>query len=139
MIRHNAPVFSDYIGIPYREPDCEPDAPGLNCWELCEKIMIEVFNIEPPKYQHHIAANGKSVTPVFVSALSEWQRIEASERRPGDLVLLNIAGYPMHLGILIDHRRMIHTLRNTGSSCEFIDGSTWRRRVSGFYRWSPST
>lgn len=141
MIRHNAPAFSDYsayIGIPYREPDSEPYAPGLNCWELCEKIMIEMFNIWPPKYRYKIPGKATSVSPVFVNELKEWQPIPADQRSAGDLVLLNVAGYPMHLGIMIDSRRMIHTLRGTGSACEYIDGLKWSKRVAGFYRWSPA-
>lgn len=139
MTRHNTPAFSDYaryIGIPYREPDCEPDQPGLNCWELCEKIMIELFGIVPPTYRYKV--NGSAIAPVFVTELEKWKTIDPADRAAGDLVLLNVAGYPIHIGIMLGRRHMIHTLRNIGSSCEEVTGIKWRKRVSGYYRWSPS-
>lgn len=140
MTRFSAPACSDlsqYIGIPYREPNSAPGS-GLTCWELCEKIMIEVFGTVPPKYSYSIQAKAEFIQPVFINELAKWKPVASEERSAGDLVLLNMAGYPIHLGILIDKKRMIHTLRGIGSMCEFVDSSKWRRRVSGFFRWGPT-
>lgn len=122
--------WSDYIGIPYAE---NGENTGLNCWELVELIMIEVFDVMPPHYVY--TGEYKDVAPIFCSELSAWMNIPYAKREPGDLLLLNIAGYPVHLGILVSPVEMVHTLRATGSCIERINTPRWRKRISGVYRW----
>lgn len=134
MIQHNSPACSDfsvYIGIPYSE---HGKRPGLNCWELVEKVMLECFGVRPPPY--HFSGDYRDVAPIFCAELQAWDYVPFDERRPGDVILLNMAGYPIHLGILIDKNQMLHTLRETGSCIEKIKGVKWQRRVSGVYRWN---
>lgn len=132
MILSNAPHFSNYIGIPYGGPDSN-DAHALNCWELVEKIMIEAFRKNPPRYE--FTGDYKKVYPVFLMELSAWQSIPFEQRQAGDVVLLNMAGYPIHLGILVNRSVMIHTLKNYGSCAENITTTRWRSRVVSVHRW----
>jgi cell wall-associated NlpC family hydrolase len=132
MIRSNAPRFSDYIGIPYGEPnDRTPGA--LNCWQLCEKIMIELFAINPPRYEY--TGEYEKVYPVFIMELAAWERVPFPKREPGDLILLNLKGYPVHLGILVTRATMIHTLRSHGSCAENIANPRWKNRIVSVHRW----
>lgn len=127
----NFRVYSSYIGIPYAET---MESEGLNCWQLCEKILIEVFGTRPPNY--HYYGDFKNVGPVFVSALEQWKKIEYENRSAGDLVLLRMSGYPIHLGIVISDKIMIHTLKQVGSRAEDYTCFKWKNRVIGFYRWN---
>lgn len=132
MIRSSAPDYSNYIGLPYRWTEGE----GLNCWELVELIMVEVFQVKPP----YVEFDGikENVAPLFVNQLSHWKQIDKGEHKEGDLVLLKVIGYPAHCGIMINKRSMIHTLKNSGSVIEQIDSYKWRNRLIGFYRWLGS-
>lgn len=132
MTLDNAQACFDLIGIPYRMPDENID--GLHCWELVERAMIEVFNIEPPII--HYTGALKDVEPVFMTQLAAWDHVAAPDRKPGDLVLLSIAGYPVHCGILIERNKMLHTLANTGSVIESVDDHRWSKRITGYYRWN---
>lgn len=132
MIPPNTPDFFNYIGIPYAE---KPGDTGLNCWQLCEKIMVEVFDVVPPKY--HYGGNYADVAPVFCAALDAWDQVPFEHRSVGDVVLLRMAGYPIHLGILVEPNKMIHTLKRVGSMLEDITSIKWNRRVEGVFRWRP--
>lgn len=130
MTPHNAQRFFKYIGIPY---SAYGKRPGLNCWELVEKVMIDEFGIVPPHYEYD--DDYRKVDSLFVSELQRWQHIEYDDRRPGDLILLIVQGVPIHLGILIDQNLMLHTLPGIESVCEDFTRQPWKNRISGIYRW----
>lgn len=124
--------FEPYIGIPYREPP-DINGEGLHCWELVEKVMQEVFGVTPPIV--HYTGSIKDVEPVFMTQLAAWLFVCNGQQLPGDLVLIRMAGYPVHCGILVSPKVMLHTLKGRCSCIENITRPQWKRRVLGFYRW----
>ncbi len=137
MILRNARPFSDFIGIPYGDENNQ-DPDRLNCWQICERIMVECFGVQPPTYDYQ--GEFKKVESCFVENLSQWDEVLLEDRQPGDLVLLSIAGHPIHLGILIYRNIMVHTLDSVGSCTEDITRVSWQKRIKGFYRWrSPNS
>lgn len=133
MIQDNAPDFSKYIGIPYAGPEDETGS-GLNCWQLVEKVMREVFHMKPPivKYTGPL----DKVAPIFMAHMQSWDYVEMESRVPGDVLVLRVAGYPVHCGILISQGAFLHTLKGRNSCTEQIKSITWRRRIVGIYRWN---
>lgn len=134
MIQRKPLDFSKYIGIPYRTPDKDKD--GLHCWELVEKVMHEVFEMQPPV----ISFSGKkeSIEPMFMTHLQNWKTVDAIDVKVGDMVMLRIAGYPMHCGIMIGDNLMLHTLKGRNSCVENLNSVQWNKRVLGFYRWNDN-
>jgi hypothetical protein len=62
-------------------------------------------------------------------------RVEAP--REGDLALMIIRGQPCHVGVVVGRpgeRNMLHTLNPHDSVLDYYDGTTWRKRLEGFYR-----
>lgn len=132
MIRRNALGFSEFIGIPYREPH-DRESEGLHCWELVEKAMRELFRVEPPGIE--FSGTYDQSAPVFMNRLRYWRHIDFSERRAGDLIVLRIAGDPCHCGILVNQTDMLHTMKGHNSCVESVIGSRWESRIYGVYRW----
>lgn len=131
MTRPSAPAFSEYVGIPYRDPRAA--APGLHCWELVELVMREVFHMKPPAIE--FSARPKDSGPVFMDRLRYWRFIPFDQRRAADLIVLRIAGEPVHCGILTSRDFMLHTMAGRNACLEPVLGSRWEKRIHGVYRW----
>lgn len=127
-----------YIGIPYSEPAFNSESkrvPGLHCWELAEKIMIEVFGIKPPIVNYTGPLN--KVESVFLIQLASWDHISQGNQKAGDLVLLRMLGYPAHCGVMVSKTSFIHVMPggNRSSTLEHVTSIQWRNRVLSFHRW----
>ena len=53
-----------------------------------------------------------------------------------DLALFLIAGRPVHIGLLIDRRRVLHAEKKIGVFIERIDSTMWAKRLEGVYRYA---
>lgn len=133
MIQDSALDFSKYIGIPYADPESN-SSNGLNCWQLVEKVMKEVFHMEPPIVQYTGPLD--KVAPIFMAHMQSWEYVNYDSRSPGDVLVLRVAGYPVHCGILISRKHFLHTLKNLNSSKESLESMRWKRRLVGIYRWN---
>ena len=48
--------------------------------------------------------------------------------------MLNVMGRPLHIGVIIDNKKMIHTNRNSGVVIENFTGAKWKPRIIAYYR-----
>lgn len=124
-------ALRDYLGIPYLEHGT--DGVGMSCWQLVEWYLREELNIHPPRYHHHGPLN--TVGPVFMNHLDQWQRVPPENRTRGDLVMLRVAGQPIHCGVVVDHNTFLHTLKGMDSSVDRLNSVQWNKRIMGFWRW----
>lgn len=61
---------------------------------------------------------------------------KVTEARPGDLLLMNLAGKPMHLAIYLGDNRMIHTYaKGPGRVIEVPMGRVWWNALDSIWRW----
>ena len=123
--------FSKYIGIPYRDPGSTGE--GLHCYELVERVMSEVYHMEPP--DAYFTGHYKDSAPVFMNKLLYWMAVPFKQRQPGDMLVLKIAGAPVHCGIIVNELLMLHTLKGRDSCLESYLSANWTRRIYGVYRW----
>ena len=52
----------------------------------------------------------------------------------GDIILINLMGRPIHIGVALDNKTMIHTIKSSGVVIEDFSGVKWNKRIEGFYR-----
>lgn len=126
--------FSKYIGIPFKDKGRTYE--GLDCWGLLCLIFKEQFNIEIPTFldEYPTATNFVEVGKLIEDNINIWIKIEQNTRKVGDVVLLRLFGYPVHVGILVDRQRMIHVFRGTDTCLQKIYGMIWKKRICGIYR-----
>lgn len=131
-----APLWlTRYIGVPYLPRRDGRD--GADCWGIVRLVNREQFGRELPDYLHV----EESELPALVQAESAgrgcWRAVEPAAAAVGDLVLLRLGRFPVHVGLVVDAdlRLMLHTLRGSGSCAERWDSVRWAARVEGFYRW----
>lgn len=92
-----------------------------------------------------LQALGKPV-PDYTDGLSEHARLAALQDglarhavqvdspHRGDVVLLRVLGEPVHIGIMVNAKEMLHCTQGTNACIEPINGARWRGRVVGFWR-----
>lgn len=124
--------FAKYVGIPFA--DHGRGASGCDCWGLVRLFYRQELGIElsdlGPSYRDTTDAAGMRL--VHADQLACWRRVHAPQ--PGDVALLNVLGAPVHVGVMLDRRRMLHVQRGIDAAIERIDGPLWRNRLEGFYR-----
>jgi len=112
---------------------------GADCWGLVVLFYRKHFNVElptfddvvPDKTDHYVnTAEGARRIKETVGAFREVQSIEF-----GDVVLCNIIGLPIHVGIVVSKNEMLHAMpQSTYPVIERFTGLKWQRRIQSFHR-----
>lgn len=123
----------ELIGIPYKNHG--RDLAGLDCWGLVMVASRELYGVEVPDYNGYAdSCNGTQVAPLF-DARKDWQFFKTTEANIGDVIVVRLAGYPVHAGIYTGDDFMLHTLHGCNSCLVRISSHSWRQRIEGAYRW----
>lgn len=113
---------------------------GWDCWGAIVLFHQEVLGIRLPSYTEDYSDAGSSVRSrenlrhLITRHLPKWTSVRHT--RPGDVVLLNIAGRPIHVGLALGDGRMLHTERKVGTIIERLSSPMWARRIEGVYRYA---
>jgi cell wall-associated NlpC family hydrolase len=127
---------NQYIDIPFLDQGRTRD--GLDCWGLVRLVYKEQLGIDLQSLsgRYESAEDSETVSELVEEQRSTmWFSVDAPE--VGDVIVLNILGNESHVGIRIDHRRMLHIMRGANCCIQNLTRPGWKRRVSGHYRhWS---
>ena len=114
---------------------------GWDCWGVVTCGYRDVGGVELPLYvDEYDEADPRDVrlyTLVETAAADgTWRMIDrATEQpRPLDVVVLRILGRPLHVGLMVDKRRMIHCEHRAGTVVEPFESKMWAKRLDGVYR-----
>lgn len=134
--------YEKYIGIPYKELGRDED--GVDCYGLCLMIYKNELGIDIPDYFgigfkkakdfKSSVTMKKELQGIILNESSHWKEIPQNEARPFDLVLFNMLGYVIHIGILIDKNNMLHSFDGRDCLCENLE-KKWRGRIYKVVRW----
>jgi cell wall-associated NlpC family hydrolase len=136
---------ADYVGIPYRTLGRDRGGPaglaGLDCWGLVRLVYADRLGVDLPAYNGR-GFSGRDSVPGVAALVADarhasWREVPEGEAMPSDLVLLRVHGQPVHVGVLVAPRLMLHSLAGHDSAVERLDSLMWSRRVIGYGRWSP--
>ena len=120
-----------YVGIPYKTRG--DDIKGADCLGLVELIYKEKLNIHLPFNEHLETENNLNVVSNAIKKEKiKWIKLDKAENFC--VVLLNIYGLPVHLGLVLNNNYMIHSLKGHNSVIEKYNGAKWKKRINGFYR-----
>jgi len=121
-----------YVGIPY---ESKGTGPGFDCWTFYKYVFgIERGITIPDNNNDYINANDmESVHNYFKNSKDEWEEIKVPEVYC--LIMMKIAGEPVHVGMCLDNEYMIHTLKGHAAAIEKYTGKKWKNRIEGFYKW----
>ena len=114
------------------------DWSGWDCWGAVFLFHRDVLCDPVPSYTDDYQDAGESpasrrgLHDLIASQMKTWRRVDRPE--PGDGVLLNIGGRPIHVGLALGGGLMLHTERKINTVVERLASPMWARRVEGFYR-----
>ena len=125
------------IGIPYE--DRGRSLEGADCWGLARLACEMLTGKDLPDYlSTYVTAEApEQVGKAFAEQQKDEARyapVKRGEERAGDIVLINIAGWPAHCGVVVRPGFMIHTLQGHDSALERYRITKWERRIHGFWR-----
>ena len=126
---------NDYIRIPFL--DRGRTRAGADCWGLICILFSEMLNIELPRLDQY--ENTKDEYRPMMDAIVRaerigWLDIPAGEEKPFDVIVLKLAGLPVHVGVVVRPGVMIHCLRGAGTVVEDYRSRKWKNQVEGFCR-----
>lgn len=117
----------EYIGQPYDECDC---------WDLVKLFYKDSFNREMPFETNYGAPGNDEAYRKKISKIVEIHSChfeEVDTPKFGDIILFKILGLPAHVGIYLDKKTFLHSIRETGCCIEPM--SKWENKIEGYYRW----
>jgi cell wall-associated NlpC family hydrolase len=125
---------SKYISIPYK--DNGRDEKGVDCWGLARLFYQQELNIELPSYtgEYSSAEERKEVSSTINRHRGSWKVVDCGKEQFGDIVILKLVGLPLHIGVVLGDKKMIHTLKGSGTIIESYDSRIWQNRIFGFVR-----
>ncbi len=123
-----------YANIPY--VDNGRDEKGVDCWGLTRLFYKKEFGISLPSYTEEYTSPKEKleVSNAIKKHKIDWIEIPAGEELFGDVIILRLAGYPLHIGIVISSEMMLHTLKKIGTCVEAYNSKMWKNRIFGFVR-----
>lgn len=128
-----------YVGITFR--DGGRDRGGCDCWGLVRLMHLEEAGIELPSYGEIGSDELLAIARTMAGATSAgdvWRRVDEEPRRRLDVVVMKgldeAARVPVHVGVMLDGKRMLHTERHVDSHSVLLDHPSVRSRIVGIYR-----
>lgn len=126
------PWLRRYVGIPFVARGRDHD--GCDCWGLVRLALGEQFGLELPRFDAYRSLRERELIQTLITAgLPDWRDVTGTERA-GDVVLLRLAGRPLHVGLVVARGTMLHIEDGIDACLERYDGLAWRDRVAGIYR-----
>jgi len=126
-----------YVGIPFEWNRC--DFSGVSCWGLVVLVYKEEYGISLPDNSNFVSMVKEGIetpTDVYKKGMVPVSLDEAKE---GNLLhlwtLLNNKQAPLHVGIVVDKKRVLHCQRSTGVVIERFNTDLFARRVIGAYKY----
>lgn len=125
---------SAYADIPFVERGRDRD--GVDCWGLVRLILREQFGIGCDSYddEYISTCEKEHLAEITERERGKWWSVTAEDVRCGDVVLLALAGYPCHVGIVVGDGMMLNARSGVGVALESYKRPFWNRRLRGFYR-----
>ena len=124
------------IGIPYE--DRGRSTKGADCWGLVRLAHRTLTGGDLPDYSATYASSdapeGAAAAVRRHQADGLYAPVEPGEERQGDIIVLKVAGWPAHCGMVTRPGWMLHTLRGHDSALERYRTPKWERRVDAFWR-----
>lgn len=120
------------VGAPFRHQGRSLET-GIDCAGLailvCQGLGLDVCDVSG---YGRVPANGQLEAALSAQAHLS-QRAEASDRQPGDLLLMRFVVEPQHLAILTAEGTIVHAYESAGICCEHLLDDCWASRIVAAY------
>lgn len=122
-----------YVGIPFLAGG--RDHSGLDCWGLVRLFYKNELAIDLPSFKSDYDISDNERIKELIAQYCEGWDITTTPHH-GDVVVFNILGEAVHVGIMLNTTQFLHVRENSDSAVDNINNVKWNRRVEGFYRYN---
>jgi len=123
-----------YIGLPF--VDHGRDFKGVDCWGLVRLVLIEEKQIEVPTYGDTSALDLDAVSRLMKrdAFLYPWVDVLPNAIQPFDVAVMFRRTAPIHVGIMVTEKQILHIEEKTDSVIVPITHATITFRYPRFFR-----
>lgn len=127
--------LSEYIGLEFQ---AHGRGPRYDCWGLVRLFYRNEMGVVLPKFAgaYFDVKDAENIAPLVDAEkkAGRWEKVSGPEW--GNVLLFNVAGRPIHVGVSIDHRKMLHIEKGKNSVIEEFTSRKWKPRTEGCYRFT---
>ena len=125
-----------YIGLHFKQHG-RTLKDGFDCWGLVRHVHRAQYGINLPSYAEYYKTTSSEaeISPLITIESEAWIKIEDAFVKEGDVVVLRMRGFPLHVGIVVGDNKFLHISKDINSTIEDYTISRWRNRIVGFYRY----
>lgn len=130
LVKMDLKSLNDLLGIGYKEHGKGGD--GYDCFTLAQEVYRR-HGMVLPDFDYTFSNEGKE--DAVDSNRYQFVKIPS----PEPLCIITFRYHPKyvsHVGVAIDHCRMIHAVRSSGVKIERYDSIWYKPKIEGFYRWT---
>lgn len=143
---------NDYVGLPWKTLGRDRD--GVDCWGLCCLVYAERRGIILPSHDEvgwsvedrdakdKGRAKRRAIEAVVIDERQKWKQVSTKpinsfHAMPYDLLLIEHAGLPVHVGIIVAPGWVLHVMEKMDSVCEqFPSVRHPLTKLEGIYRYA---
>jgi len=111
---------------------------AYDCWGLVREVIQAGLGVSLPTFTEYsdteIGGDGERMIREKRHTLAKWRSVETLAAQPFDLILLNIAGHPNHIGVVCENKSFLHVEKGATSCIEKYHSRRWALRIEGIYR-----
>jgi hypothetical protein len=117
------------------------DYSGWDCYGLVYCAYRDVLKINLPLLAGGYEGTGihhfKELVELISAGKDEWNKV--SERSFFDAVLLRMLSHPVHIGLVLEKNKFIHTREKIGTQLDRFGSLEWPEcKVEGYYHYGKS-
>lgn len=120
----------EFVGIPYVEGGRSKD--GTDCLGLIVLAAESRYGVCLP--DPRVDPKAALRRAVVASLKPLFDQVPVAQE--GDILLFRIEGRPLHVGMALNTRLMLHAERGIGSCIEDYTRARWASRLEGIYRFA---
>lgn len=137
MDKHTNRIIRQLLQVPFVEKG--RDESGADCWGIVLLYYKWKYNVSLPRYdgiylKQEFPEDGVEDFNEVINPIEDFYEVENPEQ--DDIVMLIVSGRPVHVGVMIDQNRFIHTYKNRAACIESLKDQKWNGKVESYHRWS---
>lgn len=129
LVKMDLELCSDLLGKPYQENGL--GNPGWDCFTLAQAIYYR-HGLSLPDLDYSFGTHEQNAA--VESQRKYYQRLKS----PEPFAIITIKYHPKyitHIGICVDHCRMLHAVDTKGVVLERFDTPWYKNKIEGYYKW----
>lgn len=128
--------WNKYVGLLFKEHG--RDRSGFDCWGLVRFVFQEEKKLTLPDRLEYASTRDYTQTVKLVTDVKGtgfFLEVAPSQVRDFDIVVLKIAGFGGHCGIVCNGgKSFLHVVDGANSVIEPLNGIRWSGRIESFWR-----